>query len=1290
MVDWKKIALIAIVLLIPIAFGIGTRYGVGFFTVSTPITSTSEQMVTGSSNWTLTELEANLERANVPWSSLINKPKLAIQDTNVSFEDLLLSGNLTVLGKTITELDVNVYRDLNILGNAKIGGDLNASNIQANGFFGGSFYGTWAGAPLGAGYDTNFSTFADFNLWFYDRFGTYIPTELDLDQNAMQWDTNFLTFADFNEWYADQYTDANFYANMQIQGDLNIWGDLNIAGNFDLQGVQFIEGGIVATGDSNFTNVGVSGGIAAVSGNEELFWNPTLGSLVVGSDDIGGAQSATGVGSIVTGWNTGSTMIASGDGSFAGGRANMSDILSAGEGSFAYGYAVTHLQAAGWGAISMGLDTKAFGRGAVALGYDTNAVGQGAFAVGSESKAIGGTASIVLGDGLTNYEANSVLVQDLNVLGDLNVSGNAQLKGDLNVWGDLNIAGDFDLQGVQFVEGGIIATGDSNFVNLQANTYYSIGNITTSGDVNAGNLVTSQITPPLDLIVNLAGSSMVYKTNQDTDAFKFSTSGLDRFTMVPHHTGDDYLDFFGLYPSRKNVIRMWSKGLVEVNNDLNVARDLNVDGRIKATGDSNFTDIGVSGNYYGQGNLTTTGTGILGQLAVGTTTPEVDLIVADTAGNTQIRIVTYSDTVTHSARFNMRKSHTDSEAQVATVDTDVLGEIYFTGVDGAPGWSNSCWIKAVQDGAPSATKVPGYLSFYTTSTTSQAERMRILKDGGVNIIGDLNIQGDLNVTGDINFGGQMAIQGISFTEGGIIATGDSNFTNIGISEGSYLNRLNTTGNAQLGDATTDYHGINTTPTVGTNLKLDYVSNAYSGNVYGIFSDLEFTGDSITEMAGIKTNVDYSGEIAPFPLTVYGGYFGNSFTGAATEPAVATFYGIRATATGNLGTTGTTTHYGGRFRASGTADNSYGLWVDTSGATSNKGIVLDNDSYGGGLWLGEGQDAVIYYDGTHLRVNPKVVGAGNIGMLGNIDMAGNGIYLGHGGRLVDQATRSLFYGSNDRIDYVNEAGSLIMASFGEAYLAGGLANNGGFTIDSTRGATKGTLSLNPLGKVSFGAGDINAIGDFNLEGDLNIQGNLTVTGDFNISQLAIGSDVNNSFFNSNGFLTMTGGARVTRHLNVGAASWKKGATAPTEGFSGLFPHLSFADNAQEEAHYSVIVPSRWDETTDIEVAIDWYYTGAQDNGNVVWAVDYLGIKAGEDPTAGGTSITKTTAGNHTTGQMVRTTFTTEILAANLEEYDIMALKVWRNGTAEPTDDLTKAAIMLAVHIHFTENKLGAAS
>ena len=73
---------------------------------------------------------------------------------------------------------------------------------------------------------------------------------------------------------------------------------------------------------------------------------------------------------------------------------------------------------------------------------------------------------ISIGNELTNYNANSVLVQDLNVLGDANIAN-------------------LTISGVTFNEGGMSVTGDSNFVNVGASGVWIEGDLTATGSLNA-------------------------------------------------------------------------------------------------------------------------------------------------------------------------------------------------------------------------------------------------------------------------------------------------------------------------------------------------------------------------------------------------------------------------------------------------------------------------------------------------------------------------------------------------------------------------------------------------------------------------------------------------------------------------------------------------------------------------------------------------------------------------------------------------------------------------------------
>ena len=209
-----------------------------------------------------------------------------------------------------------------------------------------------------------------------------------------------------------------------------------------------------------------------------------------------------------------------------------------------------------------------------------------------------------------------------------------------------------------------------------------------------------------------------------------------------------------------------------------------------------------------------------------------------------------------------------------------------------------------------------------------------------------------------------------------------------------------------------------------------------------------------------------------------------------------------------------------------------------------------------------------------------------------------------------------------------------------------------------------------------SGDV-GIGTIHPKAQLQVVGNCHV-----------GEDTTNYFeAKSDGEVYLHGTARVGRHLRVGAASLQLGAASPTRGFTGVYPHVSFSHTVNQEAHFGLLVPHRWDSTTDIEICFHWIYTGAQDNGTVKWGLEYNSKNSGEDPTAGSVTITETTAGTHTTGELVYTCISTKILAANLEAGDVFGMRIFRD---QANDTLGTGAILLGIHFHFTQNKLGAAT
>lgn len=180
------------------------------------------------------------------------------------------------------------------------------------------------------------------------------------------------------------------------------------------------------------------------------------------------------------------------------------------------------------------------------------------------------------------------------------------------------------------------------------------------------------------------------------------------------------------------------------------------------------------------------------------------------------------------------------------------------------------------------------------------------------------------------------------------------------------------------------------------------------------------------------------------------------------------------------------------------------------------------------------------------------------------------------------------------------------------------------------------------------------------------------------------NTNYALFNTDGELTLIGTARVINHLRFGAGIFKPGTAAPTEGFTGLFPHLSYSHTVNQEAHFTELVPYRWDDSEDIEVCVDWCYTGTQDNGTVKWDLEYRSIENGETVDSTTVTVSETTAGTHTTGELIRTCFTSKILASNLSSHDLFGFKLIRD---QANDTMGTGVEFLAVHFHYIKNKLG---
>lgn len=168
------------------------------------------------------------------------------------------------------------------------------------------------------------------------------------------------------------------------------------------------------------------------------------------------------------------------------------------------------------------------------------------------------------------------------------------------------------------------------------------------------------------------------------------------------------------------------------------------------------------------------------------------------------------------------------------------------------------------------------------------------------------------------------------------------------------------------------------------------------------------------------------------------------------------------------------------------------------------------------------------------------------------------------------------------------------------------------------------------------------------------------------------------------IILSGDGRVRSHINIPASNFHKGSTAPTDADIGLFHTLAFDAANDDEVHYTLPVPYRMEAGTGIAVRIDWAYDGAPDAGTVCWNIEHRCIEPGEALVGGATTITETTPGSHTSGELVRTTFTDQI--EGCVAHDAVAIHLFRDVSE---DTLGTDAELIELHLEFTMNKLGEA-
>ena len=281
---------------------------------------------------------------------------------------------------------------------------------------------------------------------------------------------------------------------------------------------------------------------------------------------------------------------------------------------------------------------------------------------------------------------------------------------------------------------------------------------------------------------------------------------------------------------------------------------------------------------------------------------------------------------------------------------------------------------------------------------------------------------------------------------------------------------------------------------------------------------------------------------------------------------------------------------------------------------------------------------------------------------------------------------------DSDKYISFSGGTIAALIWYVSASGTLQlrANDVFFLSSNGTDMNAALGINIMGSGTGNKISTGALGSTSAQlyiGDKKI---VVEDGAFTLGATNIGNDGTNYVeVKTDGEIVLHGTARVTNHLVISPAGIKMpAANFPSDGVVGIFPTLDFDAGASDESAHAVIhCPFRTDLSVDITVIISWTYEGDQDDGFVVWGLEYRGIKAGELVATAGTDITQKSAGTHTTGQEIRTTFSTKVLASALEHGDDIGFRIYRHSSDAVNDTLAVDAKLINVHLLFTKNALG---
>lgn len=232
----------------------------------------------------------------------------------------------------------------------------------------------------------------------------------------------------------------------------------------------------------------------------------------------------------------------------------------------------------------------------------------------------------------------------------------------------------------------------------------------------------------------------------------------------------------------------------------------------------------------------------------------------------------------------------------------------------------------------------------------------------------------------------------------------------------------------------------------------------------------------------------------------------------------------------------------------------------------------------------------------------------------------------------------------------------------------------FTVNQVLKAKDKTTAVNSIitdTGTNVGVGITNPVSKFSVSGDVSF-----------------GGVSNYVRFDTNGKMTMVGGARVIDEIRIDAVSASKGVSAPTitlrpVGASGgvLKDVAQYSKTSQNDQYLEFHAPESMDETEPCHFHFMWIPGTSYTTGNYVWKVEYL-VKGEHDAYNTGTPTTLTanvTPSNAV--DMIETEFPEDIILGN---QNILLIHFYRDVSADNADDTGDINLF---EFEYTRNKQG---